>query len=87
MAFSEYPVLESTNKTADIPDFKCRRVKTSLRSNSIDSWYTKDPGVKGTAAMAYGIPDGQVLKVVRNGNYEVVATEIKNFSHYSDGVK
>lgn len=27
--------------------------------------------------MAYGIPDGLVLKVVRNGNYEIVATDIK----------
>ena len=27
--------------------------------------------------MGYGIPDGLVLKIVRNGNYELVATEIK----------
>ncbi|MEI6680414.1 MAG: PNGase F N-terminal domain-containing protein, partial [Mariniphaga sp.] len=38
---------------------------------------TTELGVKGSPAMAYGIPDGLVLKVVRNGNYEIVATEVK----------
>lgn len=77
MAFSEYPVLEPTNETAIILGYNCRRVKTSLRSNAIDIWYTTELGVKGSPAMAYGIPDGLVLKVVRNGNYEIVATEVK----------
>jgi hypothetical protein len=27
--------------------------------------------------MAYGLPDGLVLKVVRNGNFELIATEVK----------
>jgi hypothetical protein len=78
MAFSEYPVLEATSETAVILGYTCKRVKTSLRSNSIDIWYTTDLGVKGSPAMAYGIPDGLVLKVVRNGNYEIVATEVKS---------
>lgn len=77
LAFSEYPVLAETNETAFILGYKCRKVKTSLRSNSIDIWYTTELGVKGTPAMAYGIPDGLVLKVVRNGNYEISATEVK----------
>ena len=77
MSFSEYPVLEPTNETAVILGYNCRRVKTSLRSNSIDIWYTTELGVKGSPSMAYGIPDGLVLKVVRNGNYEIVATEVK----------
>ncbi len=75
--FSEYPVLSETNETAVILGYHCRKVKTSLRSNSIEIWYTTDAGVKGTPVMASGIPDGLVLKVVRNGNYETVATEIK----------
>ncbi len=77
MAFSEYPVLTETNETDDILGYKCKKVKTSLRSNSIDIWYTAELGVKGTPSMAYGIPDGLVLKIVRNGNYEIVATEVK----------
>jgi GLPGLI family protein len=74
--FSEYSLLSETNETAVILGYSCRKVKTSLRSNSIEIWYTTDLGVKGTPSMASGIPDGLVLKVVRNGNYETVATEI-----------
>lgn len=77
MAFSEYPVPEETNESEVILGYNCIHLKTSLRSNSIDIWYTKELGLKGSPAMAYGIPDGLVLKIVRNGNYEIVATEIK----------
>jgi len=77
LAFSEYPVLTETNETAVILGYTCKKLKTSLRSNAIDIWYTTEPGVKGTPSMAYGIPDGLVLKIVRNGNYEIVATEVK----------
>jgi len=77
MAFSEYPVLTESSETAVILGYTCKHLKTSLRSNSIDIWYTTELGVKGTPSMAYGIADGLVLKVVRNGNYEIVATDIK----------
>jgi hypothetical protein len=75
--FSEYPPLTETGETAKILGYPCKHVKTSLRSNSIDIWYTTDLNVKGTPSMAYGIPDGLVLKIVRNGNYEMVATDLK----------
>jgi len=77
LAFSEYPVLTETNETAVILGYTCKKFKTSLRSNSIDIWYTTQLGVKGTPSMAYGIPDGLVLKIIRNGNYEIVATDVK----------
>ncbi|HEY3371592.1 MAG TPA: PNGase F N-terminal domain-containing protein [Prolixibacteraceae bacterium] len=77
LVFSEYPPLAETNETALILGYHCRKVKTSLRSNAIEIWYTTELGLKGTPAMAYGIPDGLVLKVVRNGNYEISATEVK----------
>jgi len=77
LAFSEYPVFTETNETAVILGYTCKKLKTSLRSNSIDIWYTTQLGVKGTPSMAYGIPDGLVLKIVRNGNFEIVATEVK----------
>lgn len=75
--FQTYPPLTETDETAVVLGYQCKKVKTSLRSNSIDIWYTTELGVKGTPAMAYGIPDGLVLKVVRNGNYEIVATAVK----------
>ena len=35
--------------------------------------------------MAYGVPDGLVLKVVMNGNYEIVATQIKGLKRNEMG--
>jgi len=77
LPFSESPVLTETNESAVILGYACKKVKTTVRSNSIDIWYTTELGVKGTPSMGSGIPDGLVLKVVRNGNYELVASEIK----------
>ncbi len=76
-AFSEYPVLTTTDETVNILGYTCKKVKTSLRSNSIDIWYTSNLDVKGTPAMPYGIPEGLVLKIGRNGNYELVATSVR----------
>ncbi|MBL7968797.1 MAG: GLPGLI family protein [Prolixibacteraceae bacterium] len=84
--FSEYPVLTETGETAVILGYTCKHAKTSLRSNSIDIWYTTELGVKGTPSMAYGLPDGLVLKVVRNGNFELVATEVKPLKKQEEAV-
>ncbi len=75
--FDEYPQLTETGETVNILGYTCKHAKTSLRSNSIDIWYTTELGVKGTPAMSYGLPDGLVLKIVRNNNFEIVATSIK----------
>ncbi len=77
MAFSKYPELTETGETEVVLGYTCKHLKTSLRSNAIDIWYTTELGIKGSPAMAYGVPDGLVLKVIRNGNYEISATEIK----------
>lgn len=74
--FSEYPELTETGENASILGYTCKYVKTSVRSNSIDIWYTTDLGVNGTPSMGYGLPKGLVLRIVRNGNYELVATSI-----------
>ena len=77
LEFPAYPPLTDTNETTVILGYTCKKVKTSLRSNSIDIWYTTEAGVKGTPAMGYGIPEGLVLKIVRNGNFELVANDLK----------
>lgn len=79
-AFPEFPVAEETGETEVILGYNCRKVKTSLRSNSIEIWYTTEMNVKGTPLMSYGIVDGLVMKVVRNGNYGLVATEVEKIS-------
>ncbi len=74
--FSEFPVLEETGEIEEILGYRCKKVKTTLRSNSIEIWYTSEPDVKGTPLISHGIADGLVLRVIRNNNYGLIATEI-----------
>ncbi len=78
-AFSAYPEIVETGETEKIAGYLCKKVKTSLRSNSIEIWYTNELAVKGTPLMSHGVVDGLVLKVVRNGNYGLVASEIEKW--------
>ena len=71
--FSEYPELTYTGEKDEIMGYPCEKARTTLRSNSIDIWFTRATGFRGTPQMAYGIPDGLVLKIVRNNNFEIVA--------------
>ena len=75
--FSEYPTLEETGETEEIMGYTCKKVKGSLRSNSIEIWYTTELNVKGTPLMSHGIVDGLVMKVVRNNNFGLVVTNIE----------
>lgn len=77
--FSEFPELTITNESAQILGYNCVKATASLRSNSLEIWFTRDLKMKGTPQTAYGIPDGLVLKTVRNGNFEVVADNIEFF--------
>lgn len=55
----------------------CKKVRTVLRSNTIEVWYTTDLPFRGTPQPNVGVPDGLVLKVVRNGNSIQAATRIQ----------
>lgn len=46
----------------------CKIVRTILRSNTIDVWYTNDIAFRGTPQTNVGVPDGLVLRVIRNGD-------------------
>ncbi|MBR4922350.1 MAG: glpgli family protein, partial [Bacteroidaceae bacterium] len=46
----------------------CTVVRTSVRSNTIEIWYTNDIAFRGTPQPNVGVPDGLVLRVVRNGD-------------------
>ncbi len=76
--FSEYPEVKETGVTDTIAGYVCKKATATLRSNSIEIWYTTELGARGTPLMSHGIVDGLVLKVVRNGNYGLVAAEIRN---------
>lgn len=56
---------------------RCKVVRTILRSNTIDVWYTNDLAFRGTPQANVGVPDGLVLRVVRNGDTVQEATEIR----------
>ncbi|MDE5677476.1 MAG: glpgli family protein [Phocaeicola sp.] len=54
----------------------CKIVRTSINSNTIEVWYTKDIPFRGTPQANVGVPDGLVLKVIRNGDMVQEATLI-----------
>lgn len=75
--FAKYAEVTVTNETEKILGYTCTKATSVLRSNHIEIWFTTDLPVKGTPAMNYGLVDGVVLKVVRNGNYALEATDIE----------
>ena len=55
----------------------CKVMRTVINSNTIDVWYTNDVAFRGTPQANVGVPDGLVLRVVRNGESVQEATSIK----------
>ena len=55
---------------------KCQILRTSINSNTIDIWYTTEIPFRGTPQPSVGIPDGLVLKTVRNGDRIIEAVDI-----------
>lgn len=47
---------------------KCKIIRAIVNSNTIDISYTQDLAFRGTPQASVGVPDGLVLKVVRNGD-------------------
>ena len=58
----------------------CKKVRTVLRSNTIDVWYTTDLPFRGTPQPGVGVPDGLVLKIVRNGDMVQEATTLLRYN-------
>ena len=56
---------------------KCQILRTSIKSNTIDIWYTTDIAFRATPQPGVGIPDGLVLKTVRNGDSVIEAVDIQ----------
>lgn len=59
-----------------IAGYQCKKAKTIINSNTIEIWYTTQLGIKGSMQPGTGMPDGVVLKIVRNGQYEEKAVRI-----------
>ncbi|MCG8578311.1 MAG: hypothetical protein MI866_00240 [Bacteroidales bacterium] len=75
-SMDDLPELELTDKTRDILGYSCKHAKTVINSNHIDVWYTTEAGIQGSPQPRVGYVPGLVLSIVRNGNYETLASEI-----------
>ncbi len=64
-------------ETEEIAGYLCKKAMASINSNTIEIWYTTALKVKGTMQPGVGIPDGVVLKVVRNGQAEEKAVKVE----------
>lgn len=74
---ANYPVPELTDETAVNHGYNCRKAKVVIRSNNIEIWYTTEGGFKGTPSVNIGPNLGLVLKIVRNGNFEISAEKVE----------
>ncbi len=75
-AFKDYEQPELLADTATILGYRCKKAKVIIRSNTVEVWYTNALAIKGTPSIGVTPGLGLVLKTVRNGEQEVVATNI-----------
>jgi GLPGLI family protein len=75
-SFASYNIPVLTDEYSNIHGFRCRKATTVIRSNQIDIWFTTEAGISGTPLLNIGPELGLVLKIVRNGNFEVYADKL-----------
>lgn len=68
---------ELTNEYKKILGYKCRKATKVSFSNRIDVWFTTDAKVKGTPLPHYGLTDGLIMSIYRNGSNVLTAKDIK----------
>ncbi|MDO9170376.1 MAG: hypothetical protein Q7W29_00915, partial [bacterium] len=76
-AFASLTPLTPTDETATILGRACRKSTCEIRSNRIEVWHTEGGDERGTPSTNLVAPRGLVLRIVRNGNYEIVARSIE----------
>ncbi|MDR0825167.1 MAG: hypothetical protein LBN74_08745 [Prevotella sp.] len=69
--------LEFLPETDTIAGYLCKKAKAVINSNTMEIWYTTALGVIGSMQPNVAIPDGVVLKVVRNGQSEEKAVKVE----------
>ncbi len=60
-----------------IAGWDCIKYRISVRSNTIELWATTAVGFSGTPVAGYGMPEGLVLKIVRNGSNVIEAVDVQ----------
>lgn len=76
-SIDSYPKPELLADTMTILGYLCKKAHVVIRSNHIDIWYTTRTEFKGTPSINIGPALGLVLKIVRNGNFEISAENIE----------
>jgi hypothetical protein len=76
-SFGTYNVPEVQSDTMTILGYLCKKAHVVIRSNHIDIWYTTQTDFKGTPSVGIGPALGLVLKIIRNGNFEIAAEKIE----------
>ncbi len=66
-----------TDEYTDILGYKCRKATKVSFSNKIEVWYTTEAKVKGSPIPGYGLTEGLIMKISRNGNVVLCASAIK----------
>jgi len=69
--------LKAQPETEKIAGYTCKKASTVINSNNIEIWYTTELGLKGSIQPGTGIPDGVVLKIVRNGQFAQTASKVE----------
>ncbi|MDU1906621.1 MAG: PNGase F N-terminal domain-containing protein [Dysgonomonas sp.] len=69
------------DETEKIAGYNCKKAKTIINSNTLEIWYTTELGVKGSMQPNVAIPDGVVLKVVRNGQRAETAVKVETINN------
>lgn len=67
---------EIVHEYPEILGYHCMKSVLNIRSNKIEVYYTDETGFKGTPMLYLAEVPGLILKVVRNGNYEIYARQI-----------
>jgi hypothetical protein len=75
--FAEYEQPELLPDTETILGYPCKKAKVIIRSNTVEVWYTNALPLKGTPSIGVTPGLGLVLKMVRNGEQETIATHIQ----------
>ncbi len=68
-----------TDHTKTILGYTCHKAITTVNSNTIELWYTKDVPFNASP-VAMGMELGLVLEYVRNGNTSITASEVEVFN-------
>lgn len=74
--------LEIIHEYPEVMGYPCMKSVLNIRSNKIEVYYSDNAGYKGAPFLYLAEVPGLVLKIIRNGNYEVYARQIDVSDEY-----